>query len=62
MDNHNGLIHDGGNKYQIGLESARGTTWWTIQVFTFFLKCTEVSTYLAMEGADISETPYQLER
>ena len=30
VENKNALRHDGGTKYQIGLESAWGTTWWPI--------------------------------
>ena len=30
VGNHNTLRHYGETKYQIDLESARGTTWWTI--------------------------------
>ena len=35
VENHNALRHGGGSKFQIGLESAWGTTWWPIQVFAF---------------------------
>ena len=49
VDNNNDLRHDGGIKSQIGLESVRGTTWWPIQVFAFFVACTEVDAYLAMK-------------
>ena len=30
VENHNALRHDGGAKYQFGLESKWGTNWWTI--------------------------------
>ena len=46
---HNSLRHDGGNKSQFGLESKLGTTWGPIQVFAFFISCTEVSAYLGMK-------------
>ena len=49
VENHNELRHNGGNKYKIGLESKRGTTWWPIQVFSLFIACTEVNAYLAMK-------------
>ena len=29
--------------------TSQGTTWWPIQVFAFFVVCTEVSAYLAMK-------------
>ena len=35
VENHNSLRHDGRNKYQFGLKSKWGTTWWHIQVFDF---------------------------
>ena len=34
---------------KIGLESKWETTWWPIQVFAFFIACTEVNVYLAMK-------------
>ena len=49
MENHNNLRRDYGTKYQIGLESARVTTWWTILVFDFFVLCTEANTYPLMK-------------
>ena len=49
MDKQNALRHAGKTKSQIGLESARGTTWWPIQGFVFFTVCTEVNAYLAMK-------------
>ena len=35
LENHNVLRHDGGTKYQFGLDSKWGTTWWPIRVFLF---------------------------
>ena len=49
VDNHNALRYDVGTKSQIGLESAWGTTWWSTQLFAFFIACTEVNAYLAMK-------------
>ena len=49
VDNHNALRHDDGTKSQFGLESKWGTTWWPIQVFSFFIPCTEVNAYLEMK-------------
>ena len=49
MENHNGLRHYGGTKSKFGLDSKCGTTWWPIQVFAFFIACTEVNAYLAMK-------------
>ena len=49
VDNHNALRHDGKAKSQFGLESKWGTTWYPIQVFAFFIACTEVNVYLAMK-------------
>ena len=46
---HNSLKHDGGNKSQFGSKSKWGTTWGPIQVFTFFVACTEVNAYLGMK-------------
>ena len=45
VDNHHAFRNDGGIKYQFGLESKWGTTWWLIQVFDFFIACTEVNAY-----------------
>ena len=49
VDNNNALRHCGGNQYQIGLESAWGTTWWPIRVFAFIIVCNEVNAYLEMK-------------
>ena len=49
VDNKNDLRHNGETKYQFGLESKWGTTWWPIRVFAFFISCTEVNAYLAMK-------------
>ena len=49
MDKNNALRYDGGIKYQTNLESAWGTTWWTIQVFAFFMVYTEVNVYLTIK-------------
>ena len=49
VENHNKFRHDGGTKYQFGLESKWGTIWWPIRVFAFFIACTEVNAYLAMK-------------
>ena len=43
VKNHNVWRHYGVKKSQIGLDSARGTTCWTIGVFDFFIECTEVN-------------------
>ena len=47
MDKKNDLRHDVRTKYQIGLKSARGTTWLPIGVFDFFIACTEMNKYIA---------------
>ena len=49
MENNNTLRHDVGTESQIGLDYAWGTTWYPIQVFAFFIACTEVNEYLAMK-------------
>ena len=49
VENCNTLRHDGEEKAQIVLESAWVTTWWSIQVFTFFIACTKVNAYMAMK-------------
>ena len=43
VDNHNTFRNDGGNKSQIGLDGAWGTTWCPIWFFSFFLACTKVN-------------------
>ena len=45
VDNQNALSHYSGTNHQIGLESARGSTYWPIRVFSFFVECTEVNAY-----------------
>ena len=49
VENHNDLRHDDGTKYQFYFKSERGTTWWPIRVFDFFIACTEVNACLAMK-------------
>ena len=49
VENHNVLRHDGRTKYQIGLKSAWGATWFLILVFDFFIAWTEVNAYLEMK-------------
>ena len=46
VENNNALRHYGRNKSQVGLASSWGTTWLPIQVFAFFVACTEVNTYI----------------
>ena len=43
VENNNSLRYDGRTKSKIGLNSAWGTTWWPILVFTFFVSCSEVN-------------------
>ena len=50
VENHNFLSYYGRTNTQIGLEIPYGKSWWSIQIFAFFVACTKLNVYLSGGG------------